>query len=237
MARLVNDSGMELVKRFEGLKLNAYLCPAGIWTIGYGHTKGVAQGDRIDEIEANQLLADDLKACGEQVEKYVRVPLHDNQFAALASFVFNVGAGSLAASTLLRRLNSGDYDCVPSELGKWVKATNPATGRKVALPGLVRRRAAEGELWLSGNADPFLSNPDMPQKVEIDDDRLTYKVTARGGLRVRSGAGTDFDVLKVLPRDSNVYIVREKDGWAAIDVEGDGGLDGWVSTDFLQANP
>ena len=238
MIRQVNDAGMTLIKHFEGLKLIAYLCPAGIWTIGYGHTKAVKQGDKITEAEADQLLASDLLACGEQVEKYVRVPLNANQFAALASFVFNAGAGNLAASTLLRRLNNGDYDCVPSELCKWVKATNPTTGRKVTLPGLVKRRAAEGQLWLqTDDTDPFLSSSDMPQKIEVDDDRLTYRVTARDGLRVRSGSGTNYDVIKVLPRDTRVYVVREKDGWAAVDVEGDGILDGWVSMEFLQVNP
>jgi lysozyme len=235
MVRKINTAGIKLVQKFEGLKLDAYLCPAGVWTIGYGHTKGVKSGAKITQAEADAILAQDLNECGEQVEKYVRVPLHDNQFAALASFVFNVGVGSLISSTLLRRLNSGDYDCVPSELSKWVKAMNPKTGKKVALPGLVKRRAAEGQLWLdTDNSDSFLNTPDMPQQVHADDERTIYSVAARDGLRVRGGAGTQFDILKVLPRDTQLYVLREKDGWAAIDVEGDGAIDGWVSKNFLK---
>lgn len=235
MARQVNSAGIKLVKTFEGLKLQAYTCPAGVWTIGYGHTQGVKKGDCISAEQADQLLSDDLCQAGEQVDRYVRVPLHDNQFAALASFTFNAGAGNLAASTLLRRLNQGDYECVPSELAKWVKATDPKTQKKITLPGLVKRRAAEGQLWLEADsADEFRNSSDMPQRVQADDDRPVYRVAARNGLRLRSGAGTQFDVLRMLPKDTLVHVVREHDGWAAIDCEGDGALDGWVSLDFLQ---
>lgn len=237
MARKINSAGLKLVQKFEGLKLDAYLCPAGVWTIGYGHTKGVKKGDKITQAEADKILAQDLSQCGEQVEKSVRVPLHDNQFAALASFVFNAGYGSLLSSTLLRRLNNGDYDCVPSELCKWVKATNPKTGKKVTLSGLVKRRAAEGQLWLDADSsDAFVNSSDMPQEIQADDDRTIYSVIARDGLRVRAGAGTQFDILKVLPRDTQVFVTREKDGWAAIDAEGDGAIDGWVSMDFLKVH-
>lgn len=237
MARKINSAGIKLVQKFEGLKLSAYTCPAGIWTVGYGHTQGVKKGDKITETEAGKILTQDLTQCGEQIEKCVNVPLNDHQFAALASFVFNVGIGSLKASTLLRRLNNGDYDCVPSELCKWVKATNPKTAKKVTLPGLVKRRAAEGQLWLeSDSSDAFLNSKDMPQQVHADDSRTLYSVVARSGLRVRSGASTSYDVIKVLPLDTQVYVIREKEGWAAIDAEGDGALDGWVSIDFLRAH-
>lgn len=237
MARKINSAGLKLVQKFEGLKLEAYLCPAGVWTIGYGHTKGVKKGDQITQAEADKLLSQDLIQCGEQVEKWVRVPLHDNQFAALASFVFNAGTGSLTSSTLLRRLNNGDYDCVPSELSKWVKASNPKTGKKMSLPGLVKRRAAEGQLWLdTDSSDAFLNSSDMPQQIYADDARTIYSVAARDGLRVRTGAGTQFDIQKVLPKDTQVYVIREKDGWGAIDAEGDGAIDGWVSMDFLRVH-
>lgn len=234
MARQINQAGINLVKQFEGLRTKAYLCPAGIWTIGYGHTgPDVKQGLQISEDQAEQLLSDDLAGSGVKVSQLVRVPLNDDQFAALTSFVFNAGAGSLASSTLLRRLNGGDYDCVPSELCKWVKATDPATGKKVSLPGLVKRRAAEGELWLT-SSDPFVNSSAMPQKVEADNHRNSYLVSARNGLRVRAGAGVAFDVIKELALDTRVYVIKEKDGWAAVDVEGDGAIDGWVAMDFLR---
>ncbi len=91
------------------------------------------------------------------------MPLSDCQYAARVSFVFNAGAGSLRSSTLRRRLNAGDYDCVPSERAKWVKATDPNTGRKVSVAGLVRRREREingraaVDLEGDGAIDGFLS--------------------------------------------------------------------------------
>ena len=234
MTRQINQEGLELVKHFEGLRTQAYRCPAGVWTIGYGHTDGVKPGMNITEEEAEEKLRQDLAEAGEQVERLVRVPLTENQFSSLVSFVFNAGAGNLQISTLLRRLNAGDYDAVPSELAKWVKATDPKTGKKVTLSGLVKRRAAEGELWLrTGSDDPFVNSPDMPQSVHADEARVVYVVTARSGLKLREGAGTTFDVLQVLPHATRVFVVKEKDGWAAVDLQGDGVLDGWMSLDFL----
>lgn len=234
MARQINQAGINLVKQFEGLRTQAYQCPAGIWTIGYGHTGAdVKTGMQISEAQAEQLLSDDLSGSGIKVTQLVRVPLNDDQFAALTSFVFNAGPASLSSSSLLRRLNGGDYDCVPSELCKWVKATDPSTGNKVSLPGLVVRRAAEGQLWLTSN-DPFINSSDMPQKIAADDHRTSYLVSARNGLRVRAGAGSNFEVVRELPLDSRVYVIKEKDGWAAVDVEGDGAIDGWVAMDFLR---
>lgn len=170
MPRELIQDGIELVKQCEGLYTSAYRCPAGVWTIGFGHTEGVRPGMTVSEQEAEDLLRRDLADAGAQVERLVRVKLNAFQYAALTSFVFNVGAGSLAASTLLRRLNDGQYDAVPIELAKWVKATNPKTGEKVTLPGLVRRRSLEGELWLkSEGEDPFLASPLMAQEVHCDD--------------------------------------------------------------------
>lgn len=171
MTRQVNQAGIDLVKSFEGLKLEAYRCPAGVWTIGYGHTGAdVKPGLKIAEQDAEQLLQNDLNQCGIAVEKLVKVALTDNQFAALVSFAFNAGAGNLASSTLLKRLNADDYQCVPSELSKWVKATDPHTKEKITLPGLVKRRAAEGILFLadSGHSSSLLASDNMVQAVESD---------------------------------------------------------------------
>ncbi|MEY3881461.1 MAG: hypothetical protein RIQ94_2257 [Pseudomonadota bacterium] len=152
MSKQVNLPGIELVKSFEGLKLEAYRCPAGILTIGYGHTgHDVMPGLSINQQQAEQLLQDDLTHSGLGVEKLVKVALTDNQFAALVSFTFNAGINSLACSTLLKRLNQGDYHAVPPELAKWVKATDPKTRQKITLSGLIKRRAAEGALWLNNS--------------------------------------------------------------------------------------
>lgn len=244
MARPVNDAGLDLVRTFEGLRTEAYRCPAGVWTIGYGHTGDVQPGQRITAEQAEKILRDDLAACGEQVEGLIRVPLTDCQYAALVSYVFNAGAGNLRGSTLRRRLNAGDYDCVPCELAKWVKATDPNTGRKVSLAGLVRRRAAEGELWLreaggdapeSGSGASFRTSPDMPQRVQADEQRAASRVNARAGLRLRSGPGLEHDVLRLLPLGTEVFVERQINGWAAVDLEGDGAIDGFVALEFLAA--
>jgi lysozyme len=134
-----------LLQTFEGLSLVAYLCPAGVPTIGYGHTAGISKADvgvlTITPKLATEYLSNDLKMVVKAIEQLVRSPLNQNQFDALVSFTFNIGNKALADSTLLVKLNSGRYDEVPAEMQRWNKA-----GQKV-LAGLVRRRAAESKLW------------------------------------------------------------------------------------------
>jgi lysozyme len=134
---------VETIKRFEGVSLKAYVCPAGVWTIGYGSTgPHVKQGMVITPAQADALLAADLRRFEDGVIKLVKVPLEQGQFDALVSFAFNVGLTALAGSTLLRKLNSGDYVGAQMQFGRWNKA-----GGKV-LDGLSKRRAAEVELWV-----------------------------------------------------------------------------------------
>lgn len=153
MTRRINAEGLAHLKRWEGLRLSAYKDVAGIWTIGYGSTgPHVKPGMKITEAQAEKLLRDDLDRFEKAVERLVKVPLTDNQFAALVSFAFNVGTGAFEKSTLLKRLNAGDYDAVPGQLMRWVNAG----GRKVQ--GLVNRRAAEGGLWAKGS---FVSSKDI----------------------------------------------------------------------------
>ena len=137
---------LALVKRFEGLKLKAYKCPAGVWTIGYGHTAGVVAGMKITKEQAEALLEEDLGNARRSVQYFVKVPLTQNQLDALTSFVFNVGAGAFGRSTLVNRLNERNYSAVPVELKKWIR------GGGKELPGLVTRREAESTLWLTPDA-------------------------------------------------------------------------------------
>lgn len=236
MNRLINQNGLDLVKHFEGLYTDAYKCPAGIPTIGYGHTVNVKIGQSISPSKAENILQDDMQQFAIAVDKAITVELNDNQFSALVSFAFNCGIGNLRASTLCRKLNSGDYDCVPSELARWVKATDPTTKQKRSLPGLVKRRAAEGVLFLK----PMIENSDsssnkMPQKITIDPGMVIdqYKVNARSGLRMRAGAGIEFDVLMTLPLNKTVSIGKEIDNWVEVDLEFDGLIDGWVYKTYL----
>jgi len=136
----ISNQGIKLIKRFEGLKLKPYLCPAGIASIGYGHTYLVNINDpAITEEEADRLLAQDLKLYEKPVSEMVKVPINQNQFDALVSFAFNLGTAALRGSTLLKKLNAGQ-PCA-AEFDRWIFAAGKA------LPGLVRRRAAERRLF------------------------------------------------------------------------------------------
>lgn len=135
-------AGIDLVKASEGVRLKAYRDPVGVLTIGYGHTgTDVYEGQTISEGEAAQLLMDDVKFAEVGVKAYVLVPISQNQFDALVDFTFNLGVGALRSSTLLKKLNAGDYVGAGREFFRWDKA-----GGKV-LPGLTKRRAAEAALW------------------------------------------------------------------------------------------
>lgn len=137
----ISNRGIDLIKQFEGLRLDAYQDSVGVWTIGYGHTQGVKAGDKITQEQADKLLMEDLAIFQRAVNKAVYIPLRQGQFDALVSFAFNLGVGNLLSSTLLRLLNSGQDPS--AEFGKWVNAG----GKKLA--GLVRRREAERLLFVS----------------------------------------------------------------------------------------
>ena len=137
----IGQKGIELIKHFEGCELEAYKCPAGVWTIGYGHIKGVSEGMSITQEQAEQMLLDELKEYENYINELVVVDLSQNQFDALVSWVYNLGPANLKSSTLLKVLNSGDYAGVPDQIERWNKA-----GGKV-LEGLIRRRQAESSLF------------------------------------------------------------------------------------------
>jgi GH24 family phage-related lysozyme (muramidase) len=151
--RRTTADGVRFIERHEGFRGELYDDPAGHCTIGIGHLvhRGACNGsepaefrDGITREEAVALLTDDLRTAEQAVAGSVDVPLEDHQFDALVSFTFNVGTGAFGDSTLLRRLNAGEYDAVPSELARWNKADG------VVYPGLVTRRAHEGALFSDG---------------------------------------------------------------------------------------
>lgn len=133
-----SQSCLDLVKSFEGFRANAYLCPAGVPTVGYGHTEYVTMGDTVTEAEACDLLREDIQTAADAVDDLVDVELTQGQYDALCSFVYNVGREAFKNSTLLRMLNQGRAakDIGP-QFDRWTKA-----GGHVQ-PGLIRRRAAE----------------------------------------------------------------------------------------------
>ena len=148
----ISDKGFELIKHFEGCELEAYKCAAGVWTIGYGHTKDVQEGDTWGEEKAEFMLWRELEDEYEgYVNELVTVPMNQCQFDALCSWVYNLGPANLKSSTLLKYLNLGNYNGVPEQIMRWNKAT--VNGERKVLLGLTRRREAEalmfkGEKWL-----------------------------------------------------------------------------------------
>lgn len=140
---MMKFKGHELTTSFEGLRLEAYLDTGGVPTIGYGHTAGVRMGQKITKEQALKFLDEDIAEAVEAVNYLVKVSLTQNQFDALVDFTFNVGSGALGSSTLLRKLNVGDYEGAAQELLRW----NKDNGKVIA--GLTRRREAERKLFLT----------------------------------------------------------------------------------------
>lgn len=141
----ISDAGLQLIMSFEGCRLEAYLDAANIWTIGYGHTgSDVHRGLKISDDHAEELLREDLAQAEAAVNKLVTMPLTRDQFDALVSLAFNIGLNALRRSTLLRKINDGDYEGAVREFSRWIYA-----GGRI-LPGLVKRRDDEAKLFRGG---------------------------------------------------------------------------------------
>ena len=137
-----SKAGLNIIKEHEGLRLNAYQDPVGIWTIGYGHTATAQQGQTITEKQAEALLIQDVQTAENAVNSQISAPINQNQFDALVSWTFNLGSGSLFRSTLKKKVNANPNDpSIKDEFMRWVNA-----GGQV-LNGLVKRRAKEAELY------------------------------------------------------------------------------------------
>ena len=138
------DAAAKIISDFEGEKLLAYKCPAGIWTIGFGHTgPDVNPNMRITSSDAVRLLYDDMLEADKAIDELVEVPLRENPRAALISFIFNVGRNAFRTSTLLKLINAGNFPAASGQFARWNKAGG------VVLPGLVKRRHHEKILFES----------------------------------------------------------------------------------------
>jgi len=191
-----SQNGIGLIKQFEGLELEAYRDIAGVLTIGYGHTgPEVELGMKISERDAEELLKRDLKPREDAVERQVRVPLNQNEFDALISFVYNVGAGAFGKSTARKRLNAGDRVGAAEALTWFNKATIGGVLREVT--GLIRRRASERALFLTPVNPPIVSNNDQlaensritpiedaPRRPNLAESRSIQGATVAGGAGV-----------------------------------------------------
>lgn len=138
---IINDAGRQLIVDAEGLSLTAYRCPAGVWTIGYGHTGDVKEHDRITVHQAEVIFEFDLKRFEEGVTE-LAPGANANQFSALVSLAFSIGLRALEASTLLKEFKAGRLNSAAEQFSRWVY------GNGRVLPGLVKRRAAERALFL-----------------------------------------------------------------------------------------
>lgn len=149
MTKKTNQAGLTLIKSFEGFVPHPYQDPIGVWTIGYGSIFGLdnkrvtADHPTITEEQAVDLLVRDMTRAEQSVERNIKVPLSDNQFAALVSFVYNLGGGALQRSTLRMKLNREEYFSAADEFPKWCRANGKV------LKGLVRRRNEERQLFLT----------------------------------------------------------------------------------------
>ena len=188
----ISERGIDLIKEFEGVRLNAYRDAVGVVTIGYGHTRTAKPGMQISAQTAEDLLRQDIARFEECVSNAVKVDLTQPQFDALVSFAFNVGCGALGRSTLLRLLNRGDYDGAAKQFGRW----NMAGGRRLA--GLTRRRAAEAALFQSAAPviaedapTPRPTDPDLFDRLGVLDLRGTAHED--GARRIQRAVGAIVD--------------------------------------------
>ena len=139
-----SEKAYSLIRSFEGLRLKAYKCSAGKYTIGYGHTNRVKAWERITPEHAEELLERDVKAIEDELNKIITVDLTQNQMDAIISFVFNVGVGNFKSSTAYKRIQAKRFEDVPAQIKRWVYCRNKV------LNGLVKRREAEAKLFMEG---------------------------------------------------------------------------------------
>ena len=171
----ISKLGLNLIKGFEGFRGKSYRCPAGVWTIGYGHTSmagppAVRAGQIMSRAEADRVLAHNIEKFAAQLRPLITADLTDNQFSALVSFAYNVGVGGFRNSGVRRAVNAEQHKSVPRRLALWVKAG----GR--TLPGLVKRRSAEAALYMTPDAVTLMGAtmfafPTASELAELDDAR------------------------------------------------------------------
>lgn len=165
----ISQAGIDLIKKHEGLRLRSYLCPAGVWTIGYGTTgPQIKQNMVITKAEAEAFLKEDLvkfttgvlNACAPSVPT-------QNQLDAFVSFAYNVGLANFATSTPLKQFKAGNLEAAANGFTLWVKAKDPATGKKVVLPGLVKRRTEEKALFMGDDSQMTVERNVAPSKTVV----------------------------------------------------------------------
>ena len=167
----ISKSGIDLIAKWEGFRSNAYLDVVGVWTIGYGHTKGVRPGDTITKTEAKKWLESEIERHVAKFDTYIKVPLTQGQFDALASFHYNLGANILKGTGLLDAINKQDWESASKQMLLY----NKGGGR--IIQGLVNRRKEESELFLKSSPTKETPKKESPQKAPATNSPSnTYKV-------------------------------------------------------------
>jgi len=185
-----SPKGIALICEFEGFRSKAYLCPAGVWTIGYGFTLGVQPGDTITKEQAKRRLARELESYEAAVMRACTNEPNQNEFDALVCFAFNVGAAGMAKSSVIKAHNRGDHQAAARAFQLWNKAGG------VVYAGLTRRRAAESALYLTPMPDD-VSDPvegpalDMPQRVDSESSLSRSPIVAGSGIAAGATAAAE----------------------------------------------
>ena len=156
-----NQKGVATLIEFEGFRSSAYLCPAGVWTIGFGFTKGVKPGDKMTRSEAAERLKQELAEYEHAVDEACLITPNENEFSTMVCMAFNIGLAGFRKSSVLKAHNKGDKEAAARAFQLWDKAT--VGGVKKTLPGLTRRRMAEAALYLEPVA---IDEVEMPQRIE-----------------------------------------------------------------------
>ncbi len=215
----ISENGLNLIKKFEGCKLSAYKCPAGVWTIGYGHTTGVKQGQTITQEQADAYLKADCANAEKNVNLFMKkYGFNQNEFDALVSFAVNIGSINQLTGNGTRSL---------SEISAKIPEYNKAGGK--VLQGLINRRAAEKALF-----DTPVQEAPEPGKDSVTDTKKkakTYKgqVTAKSGLNVRKEADSESGKLGAIKYGTIVTVKKEQKGWGKITVMiNNKSVTGWV---------
>ncbi len=182
------ETGLNLIKGYEGLRMSAHYAPSEQWTVGYGHTSTARHGMSVTEGDAERLLKDDITPIESLIGDTVRAPLNQNEHDAIVSLVFNIGEDNWRRSSVLRKLNEGDKLAAAQAFEMWTKAH--VNGELVTLDGLVRRRAAEKSLFLMpADASLVVPTSDVQPASECE---LDYVSDAE----LKAAPVVDFDIVK-----------------------------------------
>jgi lysozyme len=183
MARKLNQAGLKLIKEFEGCELKAYLDSVGVWTIGYGHTKGVKRGMTITKAEADRIFEEDINIFARGVDDVIDNEISDNEFAACVALAFNIGLSAFSRSSVLRAINRGDFQSAADHFLDWNKGK--VKGKLQVIRGLTRRRQAERKLFLTPDESLLyasLSDPVEPTTDNIQDAVAGASPTSTGSV-------------------------------------------------------